>query len=309
VRQALGAPQLDLIGVSYGTRVAQQYARRYPAAVRSIVLDSAVPNPLALGSEHAGNLEAALKARFATCTHTEPCRQKFGDPYRSLIELRDRLRRAPQTLTARDPVSFAPQPYTFGEDDLAGTVRLFMYSPITAALLPLSISEALHGNFQPLLGQQQLAIDSVSERLTDGVGLSVACAEDADLLAPRPEDAATLLGNSLLDFQRAGCEVWHHGTRPADFHEPFTGALPTLLLAGEYDPVTPPRYASAIASGLPNSRVLLLKGQGHGVMAIGCAPRLVDEFIEHLEPGRLDARCLEALGDTPAFLDFNGAAP
>ena len=65
VRQALGGHALDLVGVSYGTRVAQQYRVRYPQAVRSIVLDSPVPNRVALLSEHARNLEAALQQRLA----------------------------------------------------------------------------------------------------------------------------------------------------------------------------------------------------------------------------------------------------
>src|SRR5664279_3812178 len=62
LREALGGARLNLLGISYGTRVAQQYARRYPQAVRTVVLDSAVPNELALGAEHARNLEDALRA-------------------------------------------------------------------------------------------------------------------------------------------------------------------------------------------------------------------------------------------------------
>jgi pimeloyl-ACP methyl ester carboxylesterase len=65
VRRELGSRKLDLVGVSYGTRMAQQYARRYPDAVRALVLDSAVPNTLVLGSEHARNLEATLQELFA----------------------------------------------------------------------------------------------------------------------------------------------------------------------------------------------------------------------------------------------------
>ena len=61
VREALGAPKLDLIGVSYGTRVAQHYAAAHPDAVRSIVLDGVVPNQLVLGADFATDLERALK--------------------------------------------------------------------------------------------------------------------------------------------------------------------------------------------------------------------------------------------------------
>src|SRR5690606_28293559 len=52
VRQRVGAPQLNLVGISYGTRVAQQYAAAYPAHTRTVLLDGVVPNDLPLGSEH-----------------------------------------------------------------------------------------------------------------------------------------------------------------------------------------------------------------------------------------------------------------
>ncbi len=67
----------DLVGVSYGTRMAQQYAMRYPEAVRSLVLDSVVPNELVLGEDFARNLDDALKAQFAHCTGTRPASKQF----------------------------------------------------------------------------------------------------------------------------------------------------------------------------------------------------------------------------------------
>jgi pimeloyl-ACP methyl ester carboxylesterase len=309
VRQALGAPRLDLVGVSYGTRVAQQYATRHAAAVRSIVLDSAVPNTLVLGSEHARNLENALQSRFAECRATAACRQRFGDPYDSLRRLRERLRGQPQQLRARDPVSFEPVDERLGAAELAGIVRLYAYSAPSAALLPLTIDEALRGHFEPLLGQARLLSDALVEQLTDGAGLSVSCAEDADRLRPEPRDADTLLGNTLVDYALAACEIWPRGSRPADFHAPFVTPLPVLVLGGEFDPVTPLRYGQAIVQALPNARLLRAPGQGHAVMSAGCMPRLVAEFVTRPEPRKLDDRCLQRLGSVPAFLDFSGAAP
>ena len=61
VREALGAETVNLIGISYGTRMGQIYAKRYPTRVRSLLLDSVVPNELILGSKHAINLETTLK--------------------------------------------------------------------------------------------------------------------------------------------------------------------------------------------------------------------------------------------------------
>jgi hypothetical protein len=61
--------------------------------------------------------------------------------------------------------------------------------------------------------------------------------------------------------------------------------------------------------GLSNARQLVLKGQGHAVLSRGCMPKLVEQFIDRPDPRNLDAGCLDRLGPTPAFVDFNGAAP
>jgi pimeloyl-ACP methyl ester carboxylesterase len=309
VRAALRSPWLDLIGISYGTRVAQQYAARYPRSTRSLVLDSPVPNTLALLSEHARNLEAALRALFARCRADTSCAQRFGDPYATLYRLRDALRAKPQPVQLRDPNTFQALQRSLTAADLAAVVRFYAYSPLTAALLPLMLQQALSGNYAPLLGQTQWLADDLGDQISGGVELSVLCAEDVDLLAARPEDEATLLGNGIIAAAREACELWPRGSRPADFHAPLRGGLPVLILSGQYDPVTPPRYGVQIARELRDARQLIAAGQGHGVIGAGCMPRLVQRFIDTLQPRALDAQCLARLGDTPAFIDYNGPAP
>ena len=309
VRQALGAPPFDLIGVSYGTRLAQQYLMRHPEAVRSLVLDSVVPNELVLGEDFAQNLEAALKAQFSRCTRTPACAKAFGDPYASLIELRDRLRAQPKTWDYRDPVTFAPAHLRLDDGRLASLVRLFAYTPETAALLPLSISEGLKGDLSPLAGQEKLLTDDLADLSGNAMQLSVVCSEDADLLKPRPQDADTVLGTRLIDLLEAACQIWPHGTRPPDFHAGLKTSVPTLILEGELDPVTPPRYGKQVLEGLSDGRLLVARGQGHNVIGRGCIPKLVGDFVDKLAPKSLDAKCIDELGPTPAFLDFNGASP
>jgi pimeloyl-ACP methyl ester carboxylesterase len=295
--------------VSYGTRMAQQYLMRYPDAVRSVVLDSAVPNPLALGQDFARNLDDALKAQFARCTAEPACKRQFGDPDQTLYQLRDALRANPHEVSFRDPQSYRTVKRVLNEDSLASVVRMFAYTPATAALLPLSIDAAAHGDVGPLLGQAKILSGDLAELMGSGMQYSVICSEDADLLVPRPQDAGTILGTHMVDALSAVCSVWPKGTRPADFHQPLKTDKPVLLLAGQYDPVTPPRYADEVAKGLPNARVLVFKGQAHAVMGVGCAPQLVQHFIEELDPKTLDASCLDRLQPTPIFIDFNGATP
>jgi pimeloyl-ACP methyl ester carboxylesterase len=309
VRTALGGPPFDLVGVSYGTRMAQQYLMRHPDGVRSVVLDSVAPNEIALGEDFAGNLESALKANFSACVQTPACQKAFGDPYANLFTLRDQLRAKPVSFEYRDPVTFKTDTMRLDQYNLAGLVRMFAYTPETAALLPLSISQGLHGDYTPLVGQDKILTGDLSDLADNGMQISVMCSEDADLLAPRPEDANALLGNLLIQSIQAMCDVWPHGTRPADFHAPLKTDKPVLVLEGELDPVTPPRYGEQVVKNLTNARLIVAKGQGHNVIGRGCIPKVVEDFVDGLKPKGLDAKCVDALAAMPAFIGFNGAAP
>jgi len=309
VRQALGAPKFDLIGVSYGTRMAQQYAMHHPGGVRSIVLDSAVPNTAALGQNVALHLQQALRKDFALCTADAACKKHFGDPYQTLMDLKARLAADPQEVTIRDPRSYKPVKRKFNDNTLAGVVRLFAYASPTIALLPLSIHAAANGDPEPLLGQASLISGDLRGDINIGMSLSVTCSEDADLIHERPQDKDTLLGNAFVRQLKAECAIWPHGTRPVDFHQPFTGDIPTLVLSGQLDPITPPYWGKQIVAHLSDARQLVLKGQGHGEFTIGCMPRVVRRFIDKPDPKTLDASCLDRMGPTPMFINFNGATP
>ncbi|WP_233840805.1 alpha/beta hydrolase [Dyella sp. 2HG41-7] len=309
VRKALGSPQFDLIGVSYGTRMAQQYLKHYPDSVRSVVLDSVVPNQVIFGEDFAINLDNALKKDFASCMAVAACKQHFGDSMQTLYQLRDALRANPHNVSFRDPETYETVVRPLTEYSLASVVRMFAYQPETAALLPLSINAAAHGDVGPLLGQAKLLSGDLSGDMNSGMSMSVICSEDADLLQPRPQDQNTILSNHLMDAIKAQCDVWPHGTRPADFHAPLKSDKPILMLSGEFDPVTPPEYGAQILPGLTNGRQLVFKGQGHSLLPRGCMPQLLGKYIDKPDPKQLDASCLDKLGDTPAFIDFNGASP
>jgi len=309
LRQALGAPQFDLVGVSYGTRVAQQFTRRHADGVRSVVLDSVAPNEVVLGEDFAVNLEQALKAQFALCVHTPACSKAFGDPYATLGKLRAELRAHPRDFAFRDPVSFQAAHRQVNEGVLAGLVRMFAYTPESAALLPLSIAEADKGNLAPLVGQAQILTGDLAGLADSGMQLSVICSEDADQLTSRPEDAELVLGVAMIEGLKSACAIWPRGARPDDFHQPLSTDKPVLVLEGELDPVTPPRYGEQVVKSLRNARLIVARGQGHNVIGRGCLPKLVGEFVEKLDAKALDAKCVDTLGPMPAFVDFNGAAP
>jgi len=309
VRQAIGAAQVNLVGVSYGTRVALEYLRRYPDSARTVVLDGVVPPGLALGEEHARNLENALDAHFAICEADATCRRLYGSPRARLANLLDELRRAPTIVRFRDPLSDAEREESLTPDAVAGVVRLYAYVPQLAAMLPRSLAEAAAGRPEVLMAQAAMIQDLVGEQITFGMQLSVICAEDADRLRVDPADADTLLGTSFVTTLLAQCEVWPKGRRPADFNDPVQSDRPVLLLSGQLDPVTPPRYGDEVVRHLPNGRHLVAPGQGHNVFGNGCAPQLMGKFIASANAQGLDADCLQQLAPPPPFVGPYGWDP
>ncbi|MFC4729132.1 alpha/beta hydrolase [Coralloluteibacterium thermophilus] len=309
VRAALGAERVNLVGVSYGTRVAQQYLRAFPGQVRSMVLDGVVPNTLFLGSEHARNLEDALALQFAQCEAVAACRDELGSPRAHLDILRARLSADGAPVAYRDPTTAAPREERLALAHLQTVVRMYAYQPAAAAMLPLVLSEAAAGRYEPLAAQARLLIDQLGESIMHGMQLSVSCAEDADGLADAGEDGDTLLGGVLVDFLKAQCAVWPRGRMPEDFHAAVVSDVPALLLSGEFDPVTPPRYGEEVLRGLSAGRHLVLGGQGHNVLPVGCTPRLLARFLDTTDAAGLDAGCLDGLRPAPPFTGFYGWEP
>lgn len=309
VRVALGAPSVNLVGVSYGTRVAQTYVRRYPERVRTVILDGVVPSELILGSEHAKNLEASLSAQFARCAKLPACAERFGDPLATLARLRAQLIVAPMPVRYRDPQSGEPIDGELTLASLAAVVRLFAYAPNVAAMLPRALHQAAHGEADVLAAQARFIGDVSGEQIFHGMQLSVMCAEDAPELSADPADASTLLGNTLIDFVGAQCSVWPRGERPADFHAPLSSDKPILVLSGEFDPVTPARYGDQVVRNFSAGRHLVARGTGHNVLPLGCMPRLAANFIDTADAKALDASCLDTLTYAPPFTGSFGPEP
>lgn len=320
LRETMGYQAWNLYGVSYGTRVAQHYLRRYPDSVRAVILDGVVPAGLVLGPDIARDAQAALERLFRRCAGEPSCAEAFGDLDEKFAVLLSRFQDDSIEVMISDPATGEPKIVDLGKVQLQSAVRLMSYADTTAALLPLVIDAAFDGNYVPLASQADIVIQSISESIGFAMHNSVVCTEDVPYFpagAGADRGSAALggagqpyLGTSIVDSLETICELWPTGLRDADFGEPVVSDRPVLLLSGENDPVTPPAYAErAIAGGLTNARHVIGPGKGHGLAAVGCVPRLLRDFLESADPGRLDASCLDTEGPMPFFLSFQGPAP
>jgi pimeloyl-ACP methyl ester carboxylesterase len=140
---------------------------------------------------------------------------------------------------------------------------------------------------------------------------SVVCTEDLPFIPAGAGDDLddTYLGTTIVDSLKLICSRWPAGRIDADFKTPVQSDRPVLLMSGSNDPITPPDYAATVAATLPNSVQLVGEDQGHGLMAVGCVPRLVARFLNDPKPGALTTDCLAAEPPTPFFLSLLGPAP
>jgi pimeloyl-ACP methyl ester carboxylesterase len=309
VRQAIGAAKLNLMGISYGTRVAQQYAKQFPNHTRTVTIDGIAPMDIVLGQEHAKNLENSLDLQFARCSQDKVCLQKMGNPREQLNQLLTTLEQGSVPVHYRDAVTGEWQDGLFSTGHIATLTRMLAYAPQAAALLPLQFNEANKGHFASLMALSEMVNRDVSGMIMHGMQLSVMCSEDADDLMLDPTDHHRLLGTGLVELLKAQCAVWPHKQRPASFRAPLTGSLPVLILSGEFDPVTPPRYGDMVAKHLPNAKHIIAKGAGHNILPLGCMPKLFAKFLETADAKNLDARCMDKLSYAPMFTGYYGSEP
>ena len=138
---------------------------------------------------------------------------------------------------------------------------------------------------------------------------SVVCAED--LPAITSEEAATaakdtFMGTAAYNAWAEACSVWPAGEVDATYRDPVESDVPALILSGEFDPVTPPRWGEQAAETLPKSRHVVVPGTGHGATGVGCVPKLIEEFIEKGTAEELDTACVEKHERPPFFLSSAG---
>lgn len=308
VRAALGAPQVNLVGGSYGSRAALDYLRQFPQRVRRVVLDGVAPPDMVLPRSMATDSQAALEALFADCEHEVACRERYPRLREHWTAL---LAGLPRPMRAIDPVTGAATTVMLSGETVAAAVRGPLYAPALASALPFAIEAALSGNAGPLIGLAgSLEGGTRDAELAEGMHFSIVCSEDLPRL-DTPPPAASVFAEAFVRPYREVCAHWPRGDMPPAFYRLMRSPAPVLAFSGTLDPVTPPRHGEHAAQALGavarggKARHVVVANAGHGVLAIGCTNELLHRFIDaesDAEALAIDAGCLERLPRPPAFV-------
>lgn len=310
VREALGIARWNLYGVSYGTRVAQSYMRTYPASVRTAVLDGVLPTQVNFGPQIALHSQAALDALVIQCRADDACGEAYPDLSEGLSALFERLERAPVEIQYREISSGDQVKETLRRAHLVSVVRMALYNSEVLSVLPPILAQAYREDDFAPLARMSDRLD-ISGQLAMGMHNSVMCSEDVPFIEEVPTEALenTYMGTRMVEALKGLCEVWPRGDIDASYKQPLRSSIPTLLLSGERDPVTPPAYGEALLEGLGSARHITVPHRGHHVGTTGCMPRLIAQFVESAQTESLQVNCLDRLQTVPVFLNVNGPSP
>ena len=310
VREALGAPRINLVGASYGTRAALEYQRQFPQAVRRSVLDGVAPADMVLPVSAGIDAQAALDALFAACAAELACAQAWPTPNSEWTTL---LASLPRSVTVADARTGRPETFTLTRDMLLAAVRAPLYAPSLAAALPAAIHAAAAGRFEPLAGLAVVFAPRRGQQIFTGMHFSVVCAEDAPHIAQATDPPGRDFGNGLAPLYERACAAWPRAAVPEAFYRVERSDTPVLLLSGGLDPATPPRHAARIAAALgPLARQVVVPNAGHGVLGVGCVPDLLYRFIDAAQAEdalAVDAGCVTAIPRPPAFVPLAEGVP
>jgi pimeloyl-ACP methyl ester carboxylesterase len=295
VREKLGYKQVDLYGTSYGTRVAIEYMRRYPRRVRTSILDGVVPPFLHSPETFAPDAQKSLERVLELCAADAKCREAFPDP---------RADYAAVMKAAGNGVEFSVKGQHVRVDRgfFGEVLRNFLYSPEVYRDLPLALHLAAKGDWASF-GNMAYRYTRAIRGIDAGMFLSVICAEDTptmDIAAARKAAQGTFLGTYRIDQQAAACAVWPTGAAGAQQRQTLRSSIPTLIVSGELDPVTPPRFGDAMLRTLPNGSHVVIPYGSHSGDTGGCQEKVMSEFVREGSAKQLDRACIDAL-KPPAF--------
>jgi pimeloyl-ACP methyl ester carboxylesterase len=308
VRSAIGAPKLELMGVSYGTYVAAEYARRFPATTDGLILDSVV-GPGGIDPYFLDTFARLPRVLAEQCA-AQRCAGVTKDPVGDLARLTRVLASGAVRGSVPDSRGAAHRTAIHDQSELLLIIMSGDLNPFLQAALPGAIASATRGDLAPLLRLRRYAQGPPTPvaEFSSTLNVATTCADvrlPYTLQTPYPDrwtlwrhgtDAlpdnafAPFTRNAVIDTSVAhDCLRWPLGDAPAGPSTEPLPDVPTLLLSGRLDTRTPLENSRELLPSLPHGQLLTVAGTGHDVLdsdITGCAARALKRFADGRSIGR-----------------------
>ncbi len=311
LRQALGYEQINLYGVSYGTNLALIAMRNHPQGIRSVILDAVVPPQVNFQLEAPRSQDRAFTVLFETCAADRACNAAYPNLEQVFYATVERLNEAPARIRMTDSETGTSYDALLDGDSLESGLFLMLYATEILPVLPKMIYDASNGTYNALA--RILSILIFDRTLSHGMYYSVECAQRAEFtlddlaledIRPSIAESGERSAQSILET----CDLWNVEPLSPAVNEPVVSDIPTLVLSGEFDPITPPEFGDIAAETLTRSYVYTFPNVGHGAALTGdCVNQIIVDFLDNptVEP---DASCLADLSP-PNFITPDRVLP
>ncbi|MDX2220868.1 MAG: alpha/beta fold hydrolase [Burkholderiales bacterium] len=297
VAETLGYRTFNYYGVSYGTLLGQYViaqANKHKAKLRSVIIDGVVRADIDFNLAGGHAMSFALRNLFHACAQDLSCSRAYPNIEQTFLTIVDQLNRKPVALTLTSPLS--KQKFVTQVDGNAFVSALvpFMARPYSGnsargTSIPKFIHAASQGKFDWVAENLSSDLES-SDGSAKGMYHSVVCVR-AKSVRTAPDQALPPAYPQLAAWgAREGeavakvCSILEADRKPPFAYE--NTEIPTLVLNGSYDPVTPQPYGEAVARNLKRAYVYTFPGLGHGsffppggMPATGCVIQIATDFL------------------------------
>lgn len=294
IRRVLDVEAIDWFGTSYGTRLGLEYLRRFPAHVRTLVLDGSMDPDAALDQQArdmAAAAEPAVERLLTVCGHQDPC-PLGGDPLRAYDALALRLAQTPLTSSAGPDVGLVALQVAA---QAAAALPVFTAGPFIEA-----VAAARDGDGGPLLALAT-AVDDGGQTTFDAQ-VAILCNDEA--IHPDATAAAMLASELAAAAPRTGlgvaatwgvvCQGWEPAVAPVVAFDLAT-TVPVLVIGSTGDPSTSYSWSKRMAEAVTGARLLTREGDGHTALfntfLAGCTGAAVAAFVVDPVTAAVPATC------------------
>jgi len=306
IRAALGHEKLNIYGGSYGTRAGLVFMRMFTESLESVVLDSVGPIEVPIGMFGQSGARS-FNLLIDNCKNSESCNKAFPNLAAEFQAVKERLAKAPASIDILHPRLGTPTKLVIDDTKFTGNLRFQLYGMEGRSMVPLVIHQAFLGNYQPLVG---LMARTEGEQLVyTGLLFNIVCNEDMPRLSVADKAADANNNFDGKDSQLAWdmvCPFFPEYRPSDDFYQSVTADIPTLILSGNLDPVTPPSNGEYSAKSLPNSHHIIVENASHTVAMSTCASDIIQEFLTSKTPKKLDESCLKDIPQETFMTSVNG---
>jgi pimeloyl-ACP methyl ester carboxylesterase len=282
IRKWLGYGKINIYGLSYGTRVALVYMKYFPSSIESCILWSPVPTYGKMPLYHAKFAQNSLEKIFHDCKQDSVCNNSFPNIETEFKLLNKKSKDVPFTYTSSLGNS---DKFSFSWNTFQTKLRTLMYAPSGIRQIPYIVHQACLGNLNPFIALYPKGVDT-STFISEGLYLCITCSEDVPFINAKEIELftkETFMGTYRIDQQKNACKQWVRGEIPKDFLDVINSNIPTLILSGEFDPITPTPMAKEIASHLSNSTIIIMPQMSHtfdGLSHPECFDNICLTFIQ-----------------------------